>query len=315
LGLEILEAIATEGLTKYYGKILALNELSLKIDAGHCVGFLGPNGAGKSTTIKILCNLIRPSRGKALVMGHDAIADSTGALKNIGALVETPEFYPYLTPVEVLSYFGKLRGIAVHDLKHRIQRVLETVKLTEWSSTKIGKFSRGMKQRLGIAQAILHDPPILILDEPALGLDPRGTYEMREIINDMAKQGKTVFLASHMLHEVRETCDRVALLDKGKLLAYDSINNLEVIFKARRIHVELLRPLDSAQIEEIRKLEKVRTVTAGDKDLTINFDGAEAEQAQLLATLIREMNLPVVSFNPSLEALEEVYLQLIKAGD
>lgn len=310
-----MEAIVTEGLTKYYGKILALSDLNLKIDAGHSVGFLGPNGAGKSTTIKILCNLIRPSRGKALIMGHDAIAEAISALKNVGALVETPEFYSYLTPIETLSYLGKLRGIADHDLKPRIQKVLETVKLSEWSSTKIGKFSRGMKQRLGIAQAILHDPPILILDEPALGLDPRGTFEMREIINGMVKEGKTVFLASHMLHEVRETCDRVALLDKGKLLAYDRIDNLEVIFKARRIHVELLQPLAPSQIDKIRKMEKVRMVTAEEKGLTIGFEGAESEQAQLLAVLVKEMNLSVVSFSPSLEALEEVYLQLIKEGN
>jgi len=148
-----------------------------------------------------------------------------------------------------------------------------------------------------------------------LGLDPRGTYEMREIINDMVKEGKTVFLASHMLHEVRETCDRVALLDKGKLLAYDRIDNLEVIFKARRIHVELLQPLAPSQIDKIRKMEKVRMVTAEEKGLTIGFEGAEAEQAQLLAALVKEMNLPVVSFSPSLEALEEVYLQLIKEGN
>ena len=118
-----MEAIATEGLTRYDGKILALNELSLKIDAGHCVGFLGPNGAGKSTTIKILCNLIRPTRGKVFINGYDAVAEPIGALRNVGALVETPEFYAYLTPVEVLSYLGKLRGIADRDLKQRIKQV------------------------------------------------------------------------------------------------------------------------------------------------------------------------------------------------
>jgi ABC-2 type transport system ATP-binding protein len=312
---ELLEAIVTEGLTRYYGKILALNELSLKIDAGHCVGFLGPNGAGKSTTIKILCNLIRPTRGKAFINGYDAVAEPIGALKSVGALVETPEFYAYLTPVEVLSYLGKLRGIADRDLKQRIKQALETVKLSEWANTKIGKFSRGMKQRLGIAQAVLHDPPILILDEPALGLDPRGTLEMREIIKGMVKEGKTVFLASHMLHEVRETCDKVALLDKGKLLAYDSINNLEFIFKARRISVDLLQPLLPKQIDMIGKMKNVRAVTVDGKSLTISFDGGEAEQAELLTAFVKGMNVPVVSFRLSLEALEEVYLQLIKVGD
>jgi len=310
-----LEAIVTEGLTKYYGKTLALNDLNLKIDSGHCVGFLGPNGAGKSTTIKILCNLIRPARGKAMINGYDANAESTSALKNVGALVETPEFYSYLTPVEILSYLGKLRGMADHGLKQRVQRVLDVVKLSEWSNMKIGKFSRGMKQRLGIAQAILHDPPILILDEPALGLDPRGTYEMREIIKAMAKEGKTAFLASHMLHEIRETCDKVALLDKGRLLAYDSISNLETLFKARKIQVDLLQPLKPSEIDKIRGIERVRMVNVEGKGLIISFDGAEAEQARLLATLVKEMKVPVTSFKPSMEALEDIYLQLIKEGN
>ena len=310
-----MEAIVTEGLTRSYGKILALNDLNLKVESGHSVGFLGPNGAGKSTTIKILCNLIRPTKGKAFIYGHDAVAESIEALRNVGALVETPEFYSYLTPVETLSYLGKLRGISDHDLKQRIKQVLEVVKLSEWANTKIGKFSRGMKQRLGIAQAVLHDPPILVLDEPALGLDPRGTFEIREIIKGMVKEGKTVFLASHMLHEVQETCDKVALLDRGKLLAYDSIQNLEVIFKARRIHVDLLQPADSKLIDKISKLKNVRGVAVEGKSLAISFDGGEPEQAQLLGMLVRDMNLPIVSFRLSLEALEEVYLQLIKVGD
>jgi ABC-2 type transport system ATP-binding protein len=310
-----LEAIVTEGLTKYFGKILALNDLNLKIDSGHCVGFLGPNGAGKSTTIKILCNLIRPTRGKAFLNGYDAIEKSTSALENVGAIVETPEFYPYLTPVEILGYLGKLRGLADRDLQSRIQRVLETVKLSDWMYMKIGKFSRGMKQRLGIAQAMLHDPPILILDEPALGLDPRGMYEMREIIKGMVREGKTVFLASHMLHEVQETCDRVALIDKGKLLKHDTIENLEALFKARKIQVELLQPLDSRQVSAIEKIRNVREVAAEGRNLMIGFDGGEAEQAELLATLVKDMSIHIVSFRPSFEALEGVYLQLVKGGD
>ena len=310
-----MEAIVTEGLTKYYGKTLALNDLNLKIDSGHSVGFLGPNGAGKSTTIKILCNLIRPARGKAMINGYDANAESTSALKNVGALVETPEFYSYLTPVEALSYLGKLCGMIEPSLRQRIRQVLDVVKLSEWSNMKIGKFSRGMKQRLGIAQAILHDPPILILDEPALGLDPRGTYEMREIIKAMIKEGKTAFLASHMLHEIQETCDKVALLDKGRLLAYDSISNLENLFKARKIQVDLLQPLKPSEIDKIKGIERVRMVTAEGKSIIISFDGAEAEQAHLLTTLVKEMKVSVTSFRPSIEALEDVYLQLIKEGN
>lgn len=309
-----MEAIVAEGLTKYYGKILALNELNLKIEKGHCVGFLGPNGAGKSTTIKILCNLIRPTRGKAYINGYSTIEDPINALKDVGTIVETPEFYSYLTPLEILSYLGRLRGMVAYDLKQRISQVLEIVKLSEWMNIKIGKFSRGMKQRLGVAQAILHNPPILILDEPALGLDPRGMYEMREIIKTIVKEGKTVFLASHMLHEVQEICDYVALINMGKLLAYDSIQNLENVFKARKINVELFHPLEPKQIERIKKLKHVQTIIADEKSLTISFDGGEAEQAELLATLVKDVDVQMVSFRPSLEALEEVYLQLIKEG-
>lgn len=310
-----MEAIATEGLTKYYGKILALDNLNLKIESGHSVGFLGPNGAGKSTTIKILCNLIRPTRGKAYISNHNAIEQSTEAIKNVGALVETPEFYSYLTPIEVLSYLGKLRSIPEDELKQRVTKVLEVVKLAEWDKTRIAKFSRGMKQRLGIAQAILHDPSILILDEPALGLDPRGMYEIREIIRAMVKEGKTVFLASHLLHEVEETCDSVALVDKGKLLAYDRIENLERVFKARKIQVELLTPLDSKLVEKIKELKNVNAVLAEEKNLTIGFDGTDAEQAELLTALVRDIGVQMVSFRPSMKALEEVYLQLVKEGN
>lgn len=310
-----MAAIVAEGLTKYYGKLLALDNLNLKIEKGHCVGFLGPNGAGKSTTIKILCNLIRPTSGKAYINNHDATKESTSALKNVGALVETPEFYNYLTPLEVLEYLGKLRGMPKNELKHQIHQVLETVRLSEWKKTKIGKFSRGMKQRLGIAQSILHDPPILIWDEPALGLDPRGMFEIREIIKATVKKGKTVFLASHMLHEVQETCDSVALIDKGKLLTYDRIENLEKVFKIRKIDVELLTPIEPKCLSKIEKLKNVRTLLATEKNLTIGFEGSDADQAELLETLVKDIGVRMISFKPSLEALEGIYLQLVKEGN
>jgi ABC-2 type transport system ATP-binding protein len=315
LGDGLVEVIVTESLTKNYGKILALDNLSLRIDAGSCVGFLGPNGAGKSTTIKILCNLIRPTSGKAFINGHDAIREATKTLKSVGTMVETPEFYSYLTPNEILSYLGKLRGMTEYALRARIAQVLETAKLSEWANTRIAKFSRGMKQRLGIAQALLHDPTILILDEPSLGLDPRGVYEIREVIRASVKEKKTIFLASHMLYEVQEVCDSVALIDKGKLLAYDRIENLERVFKAGRIYVELLQPLTPETVAKIEKLQSVRAVAQEERGLTISFEGNEADRAQLLTTLVKDLSIPIVSFRLSVEALEEVYLQLVKEGN
>jgi ABC-2 type transport system ATP-binding protein len=220
------EAIVIENLSKYYSKFLALDNLSLRIEENENVGLLGPNGAGKSTTLKILCGLIRPSSGAVYIDGINVAEKPEQALARIGAIVETPEFYPFLTPQETLSYFGRLRGMRGDGLRHRIKEVIDLVRLEEWVTVKIEKFSRGMKQRLAVAQALLHDPPILILDEPGLGLDPRGVVEFREIIAGMGKE-KTVLFASHQLVEVTQICSQVAIIDHGKLLAYDSIAELE----------------------------------------------------------------------------------------
>ncbi len=220
------EPIVIDNLTKYYNKFLALNNLCLRVAENENVGLLGPNGAGKSTTLKILCGLIRPSSGSAYIDGINVAEKPEQALSRIGAIVETPEFYPFLTPEEILSYLGRLRGMRGDKLRHRIKEVIQLVRLKDWINVKIEKFSRGMKQRLALAQALLHNPPILIFDEPALGLDPRGVVEFRKIIEDVGRE-KTVFFASHQLGEVTQICNQVAIIDHGQLLAYDSIAQLE----------------------------------------------------------------------------------------
>ncbi len=220
------EAIAIENLTRYYGGFLALDNFSLKIKKNEDVALLGPNGAGKTTTIKVLCGLLRPSSGAAYIEGINVVEERELALSKVGAIVETPEFYPYLTPDETLSYLGKLRGMREAELKSRIKEVITLVRLDGWAKIKIEKFSRGMKQRLAVAQALLHNPPILILDEPALGLDPRGIIEMRKIFRE-AREEKTIFYASHLLTEVAQVCDNVAIIDHGRLRVYDSLARLK----------------------------------------------------------------------------------------
>ena len=220
------DSIIIENLTKYYNDFLALDKLSLRVPEKENIGLLGPNGAGKSTTLKIMCALIRPTSGKVYVDGIDVLEHPEKALSCIGAIIETPEFYSYMTPEDNLSYFGRLRGMKGEQLKKRIHEVIELVKLEKWSKVKIEKFSRGMKQRLALAQTLLHDPPILILDEPGLGLDPRGLVEFREIISGVGKE-KTVFFASHQLSEVAQICSKVAIINNGRLLVYESIKELE----------------------------------------------------------------------------------------
>ena len=233
------EAIVIESLSKYYNRFLALDNLSLRVTENENVGLLGPNGAGKSTTLKILCGLLRPSSGAAYIDGINIVGKPEQALSRIGTIVETPEFYPFLTPEETLGYLGRLRGMRGDGLRSRIKEMLSLVKLEEWAAIKIEKFSRGMKQRLALAQVLLHDPPILILDEPALGLDPRGVVEFREIIEGVGKE-KTIFFASHQLGEVAQICKKVAIIDHGRLLAYDDIAQLETKYHSlERAYLEL----------------------------------------------------------------------------
>jgi ABC-2 type transport system ATP-binding protein len=225
------ESIVIENLSKYYNGFLALDNLSLKVKWNEDVALLGPNGAGKSTTLKILCGLLRPSSGTAYIAGINVVEEREQAISKVGAILETPEFYPFLTPEETLSYLGHLRGMREHELRKRIREVLKLVRLDRWSNVKIEKFSRGMKQRLALAQALLHDPPILVLDEPSLGLDPRGMMEIREILKEERKR-KTVFFASHLLTEVAQICKKVAIIDHGKLRVYDDIAHLKKKYRS-----------------------------------------------------------------------------------
>jgi ABC-2 type transport system ATP-binding protein len=307
------EVLVAEGLTKYYGPIVALDDLNIKINKGEAVGLLGPNGAGKTTTMKAFCNIIRPSSGNAYIMGLNATKESSHALMYVGAMIEVPEFYPFLTPIEALSYLGRLRGMSKSDLPKAIESAIAKVKMTEWSNVRIGKFSKGMKQRLAIAQTLLHNPPILILDEPSLGLDPRGMNEVRSLINEL-KHEKTIFVASHLLFEVSETCEKVALIDRGKLLAYDYVQKLESVFASQRLQVEVLKPLEPSELEAIRSIQGVTKVIASGNTAYIDFKGDKETQSSILADLV-EMSIKVASFRPALGSLEEVYMRIVKGGE
>jgi ABC-2 type transport system ATP-binding protein len=306
-----MDAILTEGLTKSFGSLTALSELNLKIRAGQAVGFLGPNGAGKSTTIKILCGLIRATGGRAYVEGVEVTPGSVKHMASVGALVEVPEFYPYLTPEETLSYLAKIRGVETSVIPMRIDEVLADVNMNKWKHAKIGGFSRGMKQRLGIAQTLIHDPDILIYDEPALGLDPRGQFEIRELIKGLIRSGKTLFMASHMLHEVRELCDSVAIINGGKLIDYNTLDNLEVVFRSHKIQVESIQPITRLQASQISAIKGVRDIQVDGRDAIISFEGSEFDRAAMQSRLINEVGLQLTSFQGTL-ALEELYLSLVE---
>jgi ABC-2 type transport system ATP-binding protein len=210
--------ISTHGLVKRFSDVDAVAGIDLRVPAGGVYGFLGPNGAGKTTTIRILLGLLRPTRGGASLFG-EPVAPGRPVLDRVGALVERPAFYPYLSATDNLRLLGLSRGIADSRLRAAVPEALERVGLTEAASRKAGRYSTGMRQRLGIAAALLGRPELVVLDEPANGLDPNGVVDVRQLITKLARDGTTIFLSSHVLPEVEQLCQRVAILQKGRIIA------------------------------------------------------------------------------------------------
>lgn len=304
--------IEIQNLTKSFGPIKAVDNLSLKVQKGTTVGFLGPNGAGKTTTIKILTSLITATSGRATLNGIDVLTDPKGALGHVGAVVETPEFYPFLTPVETLAYLGGIRGMSADEIKVRTNEVLHQVKMDEWRTTRIGKFSKGMKQRVAIAQALLHEPDIIILDEPTSGLDPRGMVEVREVIKDLKRQHYTVFMSSHLLGEVEETCDAAALIDHGKLLVYDDIDALSRQTKVVKMEVKTVNDVTDALLGRVRSMASVRGADrVNGRTFVVTYEGAHDERADLLVSIQKE-GAKVSEFSSVGLPLEMLYMDLVK---
>ncbi len=307
-----LEAIH---LSKNYGSFNALVDLNLKIEGSKCVGFLGPNGAGKTTTLKIFTDLIRATKGEALINGENVHTHKKAALASVGTLIETPEIYPSLTPREALAMIAEIRGVPRVERKKRIEEAVAQVKMEEWLDKRVGKFSKGMKQRIDVAASLLNDPTILLLDEPSTGLDPRGMSEVRDIVKALKTNNRLIFMSSHILSEVAEICDEVAMIDHGKLLVYDTLPNVTAKFSGdvNVVEVGLLKPLDPTLISgTISKIPGIVTAERMDeRNVRIKYSGGLDAQARILSDLLKQ-NVPVLSYRPASSALEDVYLNLIK---
>ncbi|MDG6908639.1 MAG: ABC transporter ATP-binding protein [Nitrososphaerota archaeon] len=302
-------------LTKEYDSFTALDKLNLRIEGAKCVGFLGPNGAGKTTTLKIFTDLIHRSSGEALICGFDVHSDKKKALAAVAALVETPEIYPSLTPREALMIIAKLRGVPSEIRNKKIEEAIHEVHMEDWENKKIGNFSKGMKQRIAIASTLLSDPEIILLDEPTSGLDPRGMSEVREMVKNLKKRKRLIFMSSHLLSEVTDVCDEAALIDHGKLLVYDTIRNLTDKFSGGGSALEVGfagSHIDNALVERIRKIHGVTGIEIlDDRNLRLRFVGNAETQAEILSEL-GALRVGANSFKTSSSALEDVYLNLIK---
>ncbi len=291
--------VETKGLTKRYGgRVTAVDSLDLTVRRGEVYGFLGPNGAGKTTTLRMLLGLIRPSSGSASVMG--APPGSPAALERVGSVVESPAFYPYLSGRANLEVVARLAGVA--NLKERVGEVLDQVGLSGRAKDKYKKYSLGMKQRIGLAAALLKDPDLLILDEPTNGLDPRGMAEMRDLIRTIGQGERTVLLSSHLMGEVEQVCDRVGIIRKGALVSEGTVSEL------RGKSGLLLRaePMDKAE-EVVRSMEgvEVSEVQNGAIRLISDPDRASEINQKLYASGVSVSELKVEQ-----RSLEDVFLEL-----
>jgi ABC-2 type transport system ATP-binding protein len=298
-------SIEVKNLLKEYGAQKAVNNISFKVNKGEIVGFLGPNGAGKSTTMKIITGYLQQTGGEAIVCGIDVAAQPLATKKKIGYLPELNALYYDMYVKEYLGFVAEVHNIV--NKKEAIDKTIETVGLTLEATKKIGQLSKGYKQRVGLAAALIHNPEVLILDEPTTGLDPNQIIEIREVIKQQGKD-KTVLFSSHILQEVEAICDRVIIINKGNIVADDKLSNLQRSQKEQQfVKVEFKEKVDIALLEKIEGVEKIFNIQYS----IFNIQCADAEMVkkQILQLAI-ERNLNIISLQSESQSLESIFKAL-----
>ncbi|MXV64515.1 ATP-binding cassette domain-containing protein [Natronorubrum sp. JWXQ-INN-674] len=263
-----MAAIELEGLTKRFGDVVAVDDLDLSVEEGEIFGFLGPNGAGKSTTIDILLDFLRPTSGTVTVLGHDAQSEGLAVRSRIGVLPDAYHVYDRLTGRQHVEFAIEMKGA-----DDGAQALLERVRIADAADRKAGGYSKGMRQRLVLAMALVGDPDLLVLDEPSTGLDPNGAREMREIIREENDRGTTVFFSSHIMEQVEAVCDRVAIIDRGRLVAVDTIDGLRDSTETGETLYVYVTELDDGILERVGGLEGVGSAAIDDDRLRVTVDG------------------------------------------
>src|SRR5580700_4340799 len=310
--------ITVKELTKRYARNIAVDHISFQVEKGQIVGFLGPNGAGKTTTMRMLTGFLSPTSGSATVAGYDVLEQPLEVKRRIGYLPETPPLYPEMETGEYLTFVGRLKGLSGTELRKRVDYVSERCAVADVKNKLLGKLSKGYRQRVGLAQAIIHNPDVLILDEPTAGLDPKQINDTRELIRSLAGD-HTILLSTHILPEVEQTCEQVLIINKGKLVATDSVRNLQA--RARDAESLLLQvaaregQLDTFSVQQ--KLAAVPGVShvacTDDKNTTVVFE-VQSLKGQLmrgdLARAIVGSGWDLCELRPTAKSLEEIFLQL-----
>lgn len=305
--------IRTENLCKSYGKFQALKNLNLTVEKGMVYGFIGPNGAGKSTTMQILATLLKPTAGRAWVGNLDVIEQADEVRRLIGYMPDFFGVYDNLTALEYLEFYAACYGIHKHLRRKIGLELLELVGLEEKRDTYVDSLSRGMKQRLGLARTLVHDPELLILDEPASGLDPRARIEFREVLKELRAMGKTIMISSHILPELSSLCDAIGVMDQGELVASGSVEEITAHARqGRTLEIRVLNGLEEAR-EYLEKAPRVLSVHLEDEKILVKVGGDETVQVELLSELVNR-DIPVVSFSEASVNIEDVFLRVTRGS-
>jgi ABC-2 type transport system ATP-binding protein len=302
--------IQAEGLTKYYGRNPAIQGLTFDAEAGEILGFLGPNGAGKTTTMRILAGYMPPSSGSARVAGFDVVDQSLDVRRRVGYLPETVPLYPEMSVSEYLTFMGSLRRVP--SLDDRVEQVIAEVRLEERSESFIGNLSKGLRQRVGVAQALLHRPEVLILDEPTIGLDPAQIIEVRKLIQELGKE-RTVLLSTHILSEAQQVCDRVLIINRGQIVAEDTPANLQAqLAGGERLRVQAAMETRDL-IDMLRKVPGVTRAEAADAEGAVELASAPGHDIRpAVARRVVEGGFDLLEMRPVGISLEDIFLQLTR---
>ncbi len=307
--------IETRGLTKQYGKRAAVDDLNLTVEAGAVFGFVGPNGAGKTTTMRILATLLRPTAGEAWVAGHSVLKERREVRRAIGYMPDFFGVYDDMKVWEYLDFFAACYDIPPATRRKLTDDLLELVDLAHRRDDYVDALSRGMKQRLCLARALAHDPQVLILDEPASGLDPRARVEMRELLRELQAMGKTIFVSSHILSEIEEVCTHIGIIEAGRLVAAGTLDEVRQRIRPHRVvRVGLMAQIEQAQAWLAGRpgVLSVEPATGNDEgNLRFSFAGDEEALTELLRELVAA-GFPVLLFRPESGDLEDVFMRLTK---
>lgn len=303
-----------KGLTKNYGRFTAVDGLDLTVEKGEIYGFVGPNGAGKTTTMKIICGLLPVDKGQVRVAGIDVTKDIRKAKELIGYMPDFFGVYDNLKVTEYLDFYASVYNINPKDRKRICDDLLELVDLQDKRDAYVDSLSRGMKQRLCLARCLVHNPELLVLDEPASGMDPRARVEMKEILRTLKDLGKTIMISSHILPELAELCTSIGIIDRGKIVISGTVDEImQQVYSKRFIKVRIAGKMEEA-VKVMKESPLVTNINAGENSIEAGFEGNEEEMAMLLKELVIR-DIPVISFGQMDGNLEDVFMKVTKGDE